>query len=168
MLLAGDLFALDDAVVVRDFSKCFDKIYSIISSPDYVINDNDQSVVEIFITRIAYAIRDLKVVEQHANSLVSLLECCLCHDLKPSARGEDPPHAKIASEIISCLFLNYHRKEVMRLALPVAVKFLHKGNKELSRNMSKYLSLAAVHNADLLAQSCVQPIIDSVIAGELS
>ena len=108
---------------------------------------------------------DLKVVEQHSSALVSLLECCLCHDLKPNARGEDPPHAKIASEIISCLFLNYHKKEVMRLALPVAVKFLHKGNKELSRNMSKYLSLAAVHNADLLAQSCVQPIIDSVIAG---
>ena len=40
----------------------------------------------------------------------------------------------------------------MELALPVSVKFLHKGNKELSRNMSSYLSLAAIENAELLAQ----------------
>jgi hypothetical protein len=116
---------------------------------------------------LTFTSSELEVVEQHSSSLVSLLECCLCHNLKPNnGRGEFPPHAKIASEIISCLFLNCHKKEVMRLALPVAVKFLHKGNKELSRNMSKYLSLAAVHNADLLAQNCVQPIIDSVIAGK--
>ena len=40
----------------------------------------------------------------------------------------------------------------MELALPVSVKFLHKGNKDLSRNMSSYLSLAAIENAELLAQ----------------
>jgi protein melted len=53
----------------------------------------------------------------------------------------------------------------MELALPVAVKFLHKGNRELSRNLSSYLSLAAINNSDLLAQH-IQPIIDSVISGE--
>ena len=36
---------------------------------------------------------------------------------------------------------------------------------ELSRNMSSYLSLAAIENADLLATH-VQPILDSVISGE--
>lgn len=60
---------------------------------------------------------------------------------------------------------NYHKREVMALALPVAVKFLHKGNKELSRNMSSYLSLAAIEAADLLAMH-IQPIIDSVISGK--
>ena len=55
----------------------------------------------------------------------------------------------------------------MRLALPVSVKFLHKGNKDLSRNMSSYLSLAAIENAELLAQH-IQPIIDSVISGNYS
>lgn len=52
----------------------------------------------------------------------------------------------------------------MKRVLPVAVKFLHKGNKELSRNMASYLSLAAVHNAPLLAKH-IQLIIDSVISG---
>ena len=36
----------------------------------------------------------------------------------------------------------------MRLAVPVAVKLLHRGNKELSRNLSSYLSLAAINNAE--------------------
>ena len=70
----------------------------------------------------------------------------------------------MASDIMSCLFLNYNKKPVMLLAIPVAVKFLHKGNKDLSRNMSSYLSLAAIENADTLAVH-VQPILDSVISG---
>jgi len=62
------------------------------------------------------------------------------------------------------LLQNYSKKDVMKRALPVAVKFLHKGNKELSRNMSSYLSLAAIENADLLAKH-IQLIIDSIISG---
>merc|ERR1712020_680332 len=68
---------------------------------------------------------------------------------------------------MSCIFLNYNKTEVMQLTLPVAVKFLHKGNKDLSRNMSSYLSLAAIENAGLLARH-IQPIIDSVISGNYS
>ncbi|CAH1976039.1 unnamed protein product [Acanthoscelides obtectus] len=52
----------------------------------------------------------------------------------------------------------------MQRALPVAVKFLHKGNKELSRNMASYLSLAAMEHASLLTPH-VQPIMDSIISG---
>ncbi len=55
----------------------------------------------------------------------------------------------------------------MELALPVSVKFLHKGNRELSRNMSSYLSLAAIEHAELLARH-IQPVIDSVISGNYS
>lgn len=52
----------------------------------------------------------------------------------------------------------------MKRALPIAVKFLHKGNRELSRNMAPYLSLAAIDNADLLSKH-IQLIIDSIISG---
>lgn len=62
------------------------------------------------------------------------------------------------------LFQNYSKKTVMQRALPVAVKFLHKGNKELSRNMASYLSLAAMEHASLLTPH-VQPIMDSIISG---
>ena len=55
----------------------------------------------------------------------------------------------------------------MRLAVPVAVKLLHRGNKELSRNLSSYLSLAAINNAEILSPH-IQPIIDSIIGGNYS
>ena len=49
--------------------------------------------------------RQTDTIEQHAEAVVTLLESCLNHNLKPSAKGEDPPHAKISSDIISCIFL---------------------------------------------------------------
>lgn len=55
----------------------------------------------------------------------------------------------------------------MRIAVPVAVKLLHRGNKELSRNLSSYLSLAAINNAELLAEH-LSLIIDSVISGNFT
>lgn len=41
---------------------------------------------------------------------------------------------------------------------------LHRGNKELSRNLSSYLSLAAINNAEILAEH-LSLIIDSIISG---
>ncbi|XP_015906317.1 protein melted [Parasteatoda tepidariorum] len=164
---AGDLFSIDDKNLVTDISEVLSKIQEIASASDFTQNDNNQSVVEICITRVTSAIRDTGTIEQHAPAMVSLLESCLNHDLRPLPKDEDPPHAKIASDIVSCIFLNHSKKSVMKLALPVAVKFLHRGNKELSRNLSSYLSLAAINNADLLAVH-VQPIIDSIISGNYS
>ncbi|XP_065349191.1 protein melted [Cloeon dipterum] len=161
---AGDLFSVLDHAIVNDLTEVIQTINRISTMPDYLNNNNDQSVVEICITRVTSAIRDTGSIEQHAEALVKLLESCLSQNLKPSIKDEDPPHAKISSDIIACLFLNYSKKEVMKRALPVAVKFLHKGNQELSRNMSSYLSLAAIENADLLALH-IQPIIDSIISG---
>lgn len=161
---AGDLFSVRDSIIVNDLTEVLKEITSISSLSDYAQNNNDQSVVEICVTRVTSCIRETASVEQHCEALVTLLESCLHHNLQISARGEDPPHAKISSDIISCIFLNYSKKTVMQRALPVAVKFLHKGNKELSRNMASYLSLAAIEHASLLSPH-VQPIMDSIISG---
>lgn len=59
---------------------------------------------------------------------------------------------------------NYSCPSVMVLAVPVAVRFLQRGNRELSRNMSSYLSLAAIAQADLLAEHTAA-IIRSVLEG---
>ena len=53
----------------------------------------------------------------------------------------------------------------MDLALPVAVRFLGQGNKELGRNMTSYLSLAAIDNSQTLAAN-IKPVIDSVVNGK--
>lgn len=60
---------------------------------------------------------------------------------------------------------NYNRPLVMSLAVPVAVRFLQRGNRELSRNMSSYLSLAAIAKAELLAEH-TEAITCSVLEGK--
>uniref|UniRef100_A0A8D0HGI2 Ventricular zone expressed PH domain containing 1 n=1 Tax=Sphenodon punctatus TaxID=8508 RepID=A0A8D0HGI2_SPHPU len=142
---AGDLFSLDDAEIEGSLSEALEQIQIISSSSDYQTNDNDQAVVEICITRITTAIRETESIEKHGKAL-------------------DTPHAKIASDIMSCILQNYNRPPVMALAVPVAVKFLQRGNKELCRNMSSYLSLAAITKADLLAEH-TDTIVRSVLQG---
>nr|XP_054408872.1 ventricular zone-expressed PH domain-containing protein homolog 1 isoform X2 [Pongo abelii] len=131
---------------------------------DYQTNNNDQAVVEICITRITTAIRETESIEKHAKALVGLWDSCLEHNLRPFGKDEDTPHAKIASDIMSCILQNYNRPPVMALAIPIAVKFLHRGNKELCRNMSNYLSLAAITKADLLADH-TEVIVKSILQG---
>ncbi|NXM70307.1 MELT protein, partial [Serilophus lunatus] len=161
---AGDLFSLEDAEIEGSLSEALEQIRIISSAADYQSNDNDQAVVEICITRITTAIRETASIERHGRALVALWESCLEHNLKPSGREEDAPHAKIASDIMSCILQNYNRPPVMALAVPVAVKFLQRGNKELCRNMSSYLSLAAIAKVDLLVEH-TDTIVRSVLQG---
>lgn len=53
---------------------------------------------------------------------------------------------------------------VMEVALPVAVQFLNKGNRELSSNLASYLSLAAIEYSYLLSPH-VHLILESLIEG---
>ncbi|XP_040336527.1 ventricular zone-expressed PH domain-containing protein homolog 1 isoform X3 [Herpailurus yagouaroundi] len=161
---AGDLFSLDDSEIEDSLTEALEQIKMISSSSDYQTNNNDQAVVEICITRITTAIRETESIEKHAKALVGLWDSCLEHNLRPSGKDEDTPHAKIASDIMSCILQNYNRPPVMALAIPIAVKFLHRGNKELCRNMSNYLSLAAITKADLLADH-TDVIVKSILQG---
>jgi hypothetical protein len=52
----------------------------------------------------------------------------------------------------------------MKMAIPVVVNFLGIDNKELSRNVSSYLSLAALDNADVLAKH-MEIILNSIFGG---
>ncbi|XP_066456384.1 ventricular zone-expressed PH domain-containing protein homolog 1 [Eleutherodactylus coqui] len=161
---AGDLFSLDDFDIEDSLSEALNQIKLISSSPDYQSNDNDQAVIEICITRITTAIRETDSIEKHGKALVSLWESCLEHNLKPATKDEDTPHAKIASDIMSCILQNYNRPSIMSLAIPVAIRFLQRGNKELCRNMSSYISLVAIAKADLLVDH-TETIIKSILQG---
>uniref|UniRef100_A0A8C2ZLN8 Ventricular zone expressed PH domain-containing 1 n=1 Tax=Cyclopterus lumpus TaxID=8103 RepID=A0A8C2ZLN8_CYCLU len=162
---AGDLFSLEDTEIEACLSQALDQIKAISCSQDYLTNDNDQAVVEICITRVTTAIRETGSIERHSMALVGLWESCLEHNLTPQGENtEDTPHTKIASDITSCILQNYSCPSVMVLAVPVAVRFLQSGNRELSRNMSSYLSLAAIAKADLLAEH-TEAIALSVLGG---
>ncbi|XP_027789756.1 ventricular zone-expressed PH domain-containing protein homolog 1 isoform X2 [Marmota flaviventris] len=161
---AGDLFSLDDSEIEDSLTEALEQIKIISSSSDYQTNNNDQAVVEICITRITTAIRETESIEKHAKALVGLWDSCLEHSLRPSGRDEDPPHAKIASDIMSCILQNYNRPPVMALAIPIAVKFLHRGSRELRRSLSNYLCLAAIAKAELLAEH-TEVIVRSILQG---
>ncbi|XP_073530883.1 ventricular zone-expressed PH domain-containing protein homolog 1 isoform X2 [Phyllobates terribilis] len=161
---AGDLFSLDDFEIEDSLSEALNRIKVISSSTDYQRNDNDQAVVEICITRITTAIRETDSIEKHGEALVSLWDSCLEHNLKSATKDEDTPHAKIASDIMSCILQNYNRPSIMSLAVPVAIRFLQRGNKELCRNMSSYISLVAIAKADLLVDHA-ETIIKSILQG---
>ncbi|KAK3105302.1 hypothetical protein FSP39_021942 [Pinctada imbricata] len=161
---AGELFTLDDGDIAEDLSEVLTKIGEIVDTKDYAVIDNDQSVVEICVTRVTTAIRETETIEKHAPALVHLLELCQNHNLNPSSHDRDPPHAKVASDVMSCLFTHYGKTKVMKQAIPIVVNFLSCDNKELSRNVSSYLSLAALDNADLLARH-MELIITSILRG---
>ncbi|KAJ0180288.1 hypothetical protein K1T71_003692 [Dendrolimus kikuchii] len=173
---AGDIFAIPDSEIVEDLNEVLKQITEISSRTDYVRNDRDQALIEICVTRVTSCVKETGTLEKYCGALVSLLESCLHHNLMPLGhlRDDDPPHAKIASDIIACIVLlsfplqadkeNYGNKNVMELFLPVAVQFLHKGNREISRHMARYLSLAAIHHAVLLKPH-VQTIMDSIMSG---
>ncbi|OWF39852.1 Ventricular zone-expressed PH domain-containing protein-like 1 [Mizuhopecten yessoensis] len=161
---AGDLFSLDDRDIKRCLISVLQKIGEILDNKDFASNDNDQRVVDICVARVTTAIRKTESIEKHAVALVRLLELCQKHNLNPSSQEEDPPHAKIASDIMAFLFMHYDKGKVMILAIPVVVNFLCCNNKELGRNVSSYLSLAALDNADLLAPH-VDLILSSLLRG---
>ena len=54
---AGELFSLEDADIKNDLTEVLDRICDIAQGSEYASNDNDQSVVEICITRVTSAIR---------------------------------------------------------------------------------------------------------------
>lgn len=62
---------------------------------------------------------------------------------------------------------HYSKRPVMERTLPTVVRFLASENKELSRNVSSYLSLAAIDNADLLAKH-IHLILSSIFLGKFS
>ncbi|XP_035784778.1 protein melted-like [Anopheles albimanus] len=161
---AGELFSIADYEIVNDLTEVLEEICSIISQEDYLQSTNDQSVIEICINRVTSCIKKTNTIERHCGGLVKLLQTCLRYNLQPSGKDVDPPHAKISSDIISSIFLNYNKQIVMEVTLPVAVKFLNLGNLELSRNLASYLSSAAIEYSFLLSPH-VHVILESLLAG---
>jgi protein melted len=54
---AGDLFSVSDNAIANDLTEVILTITKISTMPDYLNNNNDQSVVEICVTRVTSAIR---------------------------------------------------------------------------------------------------------------
>lgn len=70
---AGELFAIDDRAIVKDLSELLATIKKISNSPYYIDRHNDQSVVEICLTRIISAIRYVDESQQIVVIIINIM-----------------------------------------------------------------------------------------------
>ena len=80
---AGDLFSLDDKDIEDGLTDVLHKMRLIADVPQYLQNDNDQSVVEICITRVTVRRQVMVYVKQRC--------CCSCYNCM-SANSRDMPY----------------------------------------------------------------------------
>ena len=66
---------------------------------------SDVYIYQCDVSSVDILFRETHSIEHHVTGLVKLLEVCHSHNLKPTPKDSDPPHAKIASDIMSCLFM---------------------------------------------------------------
>ncbi|GAU96358.1 hypothetical protein RvY_07816-2 [Ramazzottius varieornatus] len=164
--IAGDLFSVSDADIVKDLLEVCPVLESLITDPLYLSNANSQSVVEICVCRVLSAVRGTVSVGKNVAHLLRLLNRCLQFDLTTQSNGQDSPHAKIASDIINCIFRTYDQKDVMEAALPTGLRFLTCDNRDLSRKMSCYVSLIVIHQP-FLASLYVADFVRAILKGNL-
>ncbi|CDW51741.1 Protein melted [Trichuris trichiura] len=162
---AGDLFTIGDWEILSDLPTVLVKLKAIFRGK-YEEESDEQIVAEMCVTRVTAAIRETNTIGTYAPYLVDLLQSCIEKRAtdKRSDKEEGIQRAKIVSDILSCLFLNFEIKPVMTIAIPVAVKILAKGGADLVRSTSSYLALATIHNAALVARHALN-IIQSIKLG---
>ncbi|GMT17009.1 hypothetical protein PFISCL1PPCAC_8306, partial [Pristionchus fissidentatus] len=166
---AGQLFSISDYDVITDLHTTFARLKDIFNAPGFLDREVDKEVVSIVVTRITAAIRTTNSMETYCAEMVDVLTAALRHPMVVLEKGEivDSPHCKIATELISSLFLHYSKKSVMTLAIPVALQALSTGHTDLVRSTTSYISLAAIYNHRALAHYSLQ-IISLIIAGNYS
>lgn len=72
-------------------------------------------------------------METYCAELVDTLDSCLNHSMvvtDDQGKQIDSPHCKIANDLLSSLFLNYNKRSVMTLAVPVAIKVCFSGGEK--------------------------------------
>ncbi|CAD5114857.1 DgyrCDS3892 [Dimorphilus gyrociliatus] len=161
--LAGEVFNVKNEEIEQDLSSIIQCLTNIVNREQYLYQHSEQSVVEIVLTRITSAIRETKSLDRNYESLIELLETCLKFNLQTTGNN-DPPHSKIASDILSCIFMNNLNETIMKKAVPISIKFLDKKNNEIIRNLSSYLALAAIDYNGIIVESAPL-IIKSILNG---
>lgn len=171
LTLATEFTKQSDEEIIRNLhasrsnDQVFKKIKRIINEQNYCRNTNDQTVVEVVLTRIVSAIRTTLTIDWYCSDLIDLLESCLRHEMVTPGplRMQDTPYCKIAIVLLDILFSYCERKEVMERTIPTAVSALKQhGSDNLKEKTSSGLARVAMHNSPLLAHYS-RHIISSII-----
>uniref|UniRef100_A0A915EV20 PH domain-containing protein n=1 Tax=Ditylenchus dipsaci TaxID=166011 RepID=A0A915EV20_9BILA len=131
---ADQLFNVSDFEIITELHSALFRVKQIFNDPIYVKRANDQSADGCYSRNQLH--RDL------CPCLVDVLEASLVHPMyainSTTNQLQDSPHCKIASEILSTLFMYHSKKSVMTVAIPIAVKALSNANQDLVRNTTSY------------------------------
>jgi hypothetical protein len=129
---AGCLFTFSNELLLKDFSTTIAIIKNIIDQKSYLENLNEQSIVEIVLTKCISALRETKMINKFYDDILDLLEICLKYDLNNNRSnrsssiykndcgatdnepnddtttatiGANTPHANIVSDVLSSILL---------------------------------------------------------------
>lgn len=120
---AGNLFTLNYDILLKDFPTTLRILKNMIDNRKYINNLNEQSIVEIVLTKCMAALRETKMIVNYYDDLLELLEICLKYNLnnrysytnRSSVVGDcdsdkmnvmnNTPHANIVSDILSSILL---------------------------------------------------------------
>ena len=119
---AGNLFTMSNEILLKNFPRTLEILKSMIDSRKYINNLNEQSIVEIVLTRCISALRETKMIINYYDDLLELLEICLKYNLnnrnsyrnsvvgdyemdKMATYNNTTPHANIVSDILSSILL---------------------------------------------------------------
>lgn len=128
---AGNLFTMSNDILLENFPTTLEILKNIIDSRKYINNLNQQSLVEIVLTKCISALRETKMISNYYTDLLDIIEICMKYSLnnnrlsyRPTqmdATGEccyasgsedtkqafyaNTPHANIVSDILSTILL---------------------------------------------------------------
>lgn len=99
-------------------------------------------------TRVTSCIKETGTLDKYCGALVSLLESCLHHNLMPLGhlRDDDPPHAKIASDIIACIVLVRLWKSEINLSREIVLFIEMRDSIHNGHNKTQVLQKKNLHN----------------------
>ena len=89
MSRAGYLFTLNNEILLNNFPLTIELIKNIIDTESYTMNLNQQSIVEIVLTRCITALRETKMIINYYDDLLDLLEICLKYNLNVVKPGNN-------------------------------------------------------------------------------
>jgi protein melted len=167
---AGNLFTMNNDILLESFPTTLDLLKNIIDNRKYAYNLNEQSLVEIVLTKCISALKETKMIANYYIDLLDIIEICMKYNLNNnrfsfrSNNSDDKqqqqqqqqfittPHANIVSDILSAILLDYLDPSLTIKAVPVCIKLLqhHNIKRELLREICSYLNLVASRSPDLL------------------
>ena len=104
---AGNLFTMSNDILLANFPTTLEILKSIIDSRKYAYNLNEQSLVEIVLTKCISALRETKMIANYYTDLLDIIEICMKYSLsnnRLSFRQTNNENSAGIDGVSSCIY----------------------------------------------------------------